>query len=206
MPTQVRSAELSPLTQIRNRGLVAKTLLHWVQGIITANSAVGEGVVFGLWDGVKGDVQGVVSTLLAVGDLEKFLFKLEFEPWVVASELYHCFSALKDLGWEGLKSNVSAMIDQIIGDFTNTQVDRLSLLLGKDAEDPVYLSAYFAGYAVGYIGEQVGVSVLTAGIAKAGVIGRVLREGTGPRQSSCNWRPRFLPRACFYKRCQKEWR
>lgn len=85
----------------------------------------------------------------------------------------------KELGWQGILNNVKAMANSALTDFTGAQVDRLRMLLGGECEDPIYLTCYYVGYSAGYIGEQVAVAFFTAGIAKAGVISKVLRAGGG---------------------------
>jgi len=82
--------------ELSNRGLVAKCLIYWVKKLIVAQVATGEGVVFGLWDGVVSDVQGVGAVLKAPVDL---IEKLR-DPWGAAAEIYHSFKAVKELGWD----------------------------------------------------------------------------------------------------------
>ncbi len=65
----------------------------------------------------------------------------------------------------------------MLSKFVQIQGDRLGLLLGAEAEDPVFLAYYLGGYFVGYIGEQVAVAILTAGVAKVGLVGKALARG-----------------------------
>lgn len=154
---------------IRNRGLVARALMYWIKRLITAHVAVGEGAVFGVWDGVKGDVDGVVETL----KMPVTVFNIMKDPWKAAGELHGAFKTIKEMGWDGVKQQVKGMFDS----FMVEQQGRLEWVLEGDAQDPVYLNAYMGGYLGGYIGEQVAVTVLTAGIAKGGLVGKALKQG-----------------------------
>lgn len=160
--------ELPP--ELSNRGLVAKCLIYWVKKLIVAHVAVGEGVVFGLWDGVVSDVEGVGSVLKAPFDL---IEKIR-DPWGAAAEIYHSFKTIKELGWDGVQQKIIDMFNA----FMQEQEARLDLLLGDQCKDPVYFGAYMGGYLTGYVGEQVVGALLTAGAIKAGWVGNAIRKSS----------------------------
>ena len=139
--------------------------------------------IFGVWDGIKGDVVGVADTVrMAAGgwdDAAIFIGRYLKDLYRVAAELNATFELVTEISWSGLKRNVKAMVDEMPKDFVGNQEDRLKLVLGDECEDPLYLTAYLAGYTGGFIGEQVGVAFFTAGLSKAGVISQVLRAGRG---------------------------
>ncbi|HAL71987.1 MAG TPA: hypothetical protein DCP71_09480 [Verrucomicrobiales bacterium] len=165
----VTKTEIDMPDHIRNRGLVARALMYWIKRLITAHVAVGEGAVFGVWDGVKGDVDGVVETL----KMPVTVFNIMKDPWKAAGELHGAFKTIKEMGWTGVKQQVKGMFDSFMAE----QQGRLDWVLEGDAQDPVYLNAYMGGYLAGYIGEQVAVTVLTVGIAKGGLVGKALKHG-----------------------------
>jgi len=154
---------------LSNRGLVAKCLVYWVKKLIVAHVATGEGVVFGLWDGLSSDVEGVCDVLRTPAELYNRLK----DPWGAASEIYHGFKVIYDLGWDGCKKQVIGLFNA----FMTEQQDRLDIMLGDQCQDPVYFGAYMAGYLSGYIGEQVAIAVITAGSVKVGWVGKAIRTG-----------------------------
>jgi len=178
----VRTAIQLP-AELRNRGLVAKALKYLIEGAVKGNLAYSEGAIFGLWDGAKGDVEGVVDVLrLSVGgwdDTYLFIHRYIKDPYRAAGELHAIFGVVKQLTWSGVKQNITAMVDEMMKEFTGNQKDRLKLVLGDECEDPIYLTTYLAGYTAGFIGEQVAVTFFTAGLAKAGVVAKVLQKGRG---------------------------
>lgn len=172
-PGQSRNGLTMP-SEISNRGLVSKALMWIIKKTVLTQAAVGEGVIFGMWDGIKGDVEGVVD-LLTLQPLRDFIQFVK-DPYRAAGELYKIFSYLKDNGWDGVKAAATSMLQEFMGQ----QQARLDCILGApDVEDPTYLNAYLAGYAVGFIGEQVVVAVFTAGVGKVGWIAKAFEMGSG---------------------------
>jgi Pretoxin HINT domain/HNH/Endo VII superfamily toxin with a SHH signature len=128
--------------------------------------ATGEGIVFGLWDGVKGDAEGFVDMFRTLGQVFS-------SPWKTASELYHTFKTLKDLTSDQVKDKVQELFDS----FLINQQERMEWVLEGESSDAVYLGAYMGGYLGGYIGEQVLVTIGTAGLSKGKYIARAISEG-----------------------------
>lgn len=181
--TPTTRTELDLPATLRNRGLLTKALRYLIERTVKGQLAYAEGTIFGVWDGIKGDVMGVADTVrMAAGgwdDAAIFIGRYLKDPYRVAAELNATFELVKEITWSGVKRNVKAMVDEMLNDFVGNQEDRLKLVLGDECEDPLYLTAYLAGYTGGFIGEQVGVAFFTAGLSKAGVISQVLRAGRG---------------------------
>ena len=181
--TPTTRTEITLPAELRNRGLLAKALKYLIERAVKGQLAYAEGTIFGVWDGIKGDVVGVADTVrMAAGgwdDAAIFIGRYLKDPYRVAAELNATFELVKEVKWSQVKANVKGMVDEMLKDFVGNQEDRLKLVLGDECEDPLYLTAYLAGYTGGFIGEQVGVAFFTAGISKAGVISQVLRAGRG---------------------------
>lgn len=161
--------ELNLPPEIRNRGMVARVVIYWVKRVMKTQVATGEGVVFGLWDGVKGDAEGFVDMFRTLGQVFS-------SPWKTASELYHTFKAMKDMTFADVKTQVQGMFDE----FLANQQDRLEWALEGESSDPVYMGFYMGGYLGGYIFEQVLVTIGTAGfghLAKGKYISAALKQG-----------------------------
>jgi hypothetical protein len=141
-------------------------VIYWVKRAMKTQVATGEGVVFGLWDGVKGDAEGFVDMFRTMGQVFS-------SPWKTASELYHTFKSLKDLTFDQVKAKVQDLFDS----FLTNQQERMEWVLEGESSDPVYLGAYMGGYLGGYIGEQVLVTIGTAGLSKGKYIARAISEG-----------------------------
>ena len=186
-PSNTRD-EVSLPAEIANRGLVAKTLIFFFTKFAKAHVASCTGVVFGLWDGVKGDVEGVVD-LLTFESLSHYL-RLLGDPYYAACEAYKVYEFVADEGWSewtdgaGNRRGIVGIVKNMIDEFTGVQQARLDIVFdAPDVQDPIYMQAYLVGYTVGYIGEQVVVSVLTAGAMKAGSVSKALKLGKSAVQS-----------------------
>jgi hypothetical protein len=158
--------ELNLPAEIRNRGMVSRVVIYWVKRAMKTQVAAGEGIVFGLWDGVKGDAEGFVDMFRTLGQVFS-------SPVKTASELYHAFKSLKDLTFDQIKAKVQDLFDS----FLTNQQQRMEWVLEGESSDPVYLGTYMGGYLGGYIGEQVLVTIGTAGLSKGKYIARAITEG-----------------------------
>ncbi|MEZ5434531.1 MAG: hypothetical protein R3F31_25865 [Verrucomicrobiales bacterium] len=170
-PAKSRDYELQLPPELKNRGLIAKVLIWYVKRQIKSHVATGEGVIFGLWDGAKGDVEGVAD-LLSLKPLRDFIGFVK-DPYHAAGEIYKVYKFLKERGWDGVKGAVQSMIDEFMG----AQKERLELVFAEECEDPQFVAAYLGGYAVGFIGEQVVVGIVTAGAMKIGMVAKCLEQG-----------------------------
>jgi hypothetical protein len=150
---------------IRNRGLVAKVLIYWLKKQMEMGVPTGKGVVFGLWDGVKSDWEGVVDIL----KMPVQLYEAFTSPFKAASELYNTFKVLKGLTLEDVKGIAKTMFNE----FISNQEARLVWPEPAGASDA--LKGYMGGYLGGYIGEQVAIAFLTAGGGVAVKAGKYIR-------------------------------
>ena len=150
---------------IRNRGLVAKVLVYWLKRQMEMGVATGKGVVFGLWDGVKSDWEGVVGILKMPAEL----YEAFTNPFKTASELYNTFKVLKDFTLEDVKGIALSMFDE----FMSNQQARLAWPEPDGASEA--LKRYMGGYLGGYIGEQVAIAFITAGGGAAVKAGKYIR-------------------------------
>jgi hypothetical protein len=163
--------------EIANRGLVSKALYYLITRVIQDSIAYAEGAVFGFWDGIKSDVEGVHEALAMPVQMLQVLK----EPFKAAAELWHTFKAVKELGWGG----VINLVKEMIAEFVGNQEERLALVLPPaQAQDAITLGFYFAGYTTGTIGEQVVSAAATAGFGKIGFVANAIRQGRGAVQKA----------------------
>ncbi len=158
--TARRLAEMGP-RPLDERNLTTKAMIPWVQKGVQIPASLGKGFVFGVRDGFKGDIDGVVG-----------IYHLFRNPFHVAGEIKSSFESLTKMTWVQVKQTGANMFHAMM------DAAEAAVPFGYDAEDPVAngaLAAYIEGYVGGMISEQIVVTVGTAGLAKIGVAGRAGR-------------------------------
>ena len=117
--------------------------------------AYSKGFVDGAWDGIKGDVEGVVELL-------QFIKK----PVESCRAIYNGIGSFLQMTGEQKKQMLKTMLSEFL---TKSEQALPWEYDGSNLADRLALVAYIGGYTIGFIAEQVLVSVLSgAAIAKIG--------------------------------------
>jgi hypothetical protein len=145
--------------ECKQRNLATKALLNVVETSAKATVKIPvayvKGLIDGAWDGVKSDASGLVEVA-----------KIALHPIDRTAEIFHSLNVLYDM----TNQERMLVVDHLVNSFMASSDQALPWILQAGAlDDELALRAYIAGYTSGYVGEQIVIMWLGAGvISKAG--------------------------------------
>jgi hypothetical protein len=181
VPAGSRDALAAWPLNLKHPQQVAKSCESLVAATGRYSLVVGTGLVSGTWDGVKGDVDGMVFGW-------KFVLNSFTDFKGRCNQVREIAKELGKIQIEEIPSKIASLAGNLWQSF-KSKADKETqwTYQGHPAKDPVAIYYYTMSYGSGYGGEQIVVASLTAGMLKYGTIGKVLAGVVNGPLDVCNW-------------------